>query len=46
MDFVAASPAKEIPVGRPIYVEEAKYVLEKRQLEAIGNVLPTYSHID
>ncbi|KAL0730247.1 hypothetical protein Bca4012_026340 [Brassica carinata] len=37
----ASSAAKEVPVARPpITVEEEKYVVEKTQLEAIGNVLP------
>lgn len=40
MCFVASSAAKEVPVARPITVEEEKYVVEKTQLEAIGNVLP------
>ncbi|XP_020873902.1 zinc finger HIT domain-containing protein 3 isoform X6 [Arabidopsis lyrata subsp. lyrata] len=33
----AESPAKEIPVARPIHVEEEKYVLEKTHFEAIAS---------
>ncbi|CAN8230125.1 unnamed protein product [Cochlearia groenlandica] len=34
---IVASPAKKIPMARPINVEEVKYVLEKTQLEAIAS---------
>ncbi|CAH8322377.1 unnamed protein product [Eruca vesicaria subsp. sativa] len=33
----ASSIAKEVPVARPITVEEEKYVVEKTQLEAIAS---------
>ncbi|KAG2240108.1 hypothetical protein Bca52824_091110 [Brassica carinata] len=33
----ASSAPKEVPVARPITVEEEKYVLEKTQLEAIAS---------
>ncbi|KAJ0251610.1 HIT-type Zinc finger family protein [Hirschfeldia incana] len=33
----ASSTAKEVPVARPITVEEEKYVVDKSQLEAIAS---------
>lgn len=46
--LVGASATKEVPVARPITItaEEAKYVVDKTQLEAIGNLLPTDSRIE